>query len=75
MDDPDAECTYCNANLLVGVGGGTGPVLDHILVRGFEGEVVTERIFTDPIELEVEGDSVTTNLSDHYGLRAVLRPS
>ncbi|MCP4435192.1 MAG: hypothetical protein GY812_06785 [Actinomycetia bacterium] len=74
-DDPDAECTYCADNLLVGGEGETGPVLDHILVRNFDGEVNVERIFTDPLQIEVDGESVETSLSDHYGLAATLVPS
>jgi diguanylate cyclase (GGDEF)-like protein len=35
---------------LVGGQGGTGPVLDHILIRNFEGGVDTRRIFTEPVE-------------------------
>lgn len=74
LDDPESECTYCNDNLLVGGEGETGPVLDHILVRNFDGEVTTERIFTETISIEVEGETVDTHLSDHYGLTALLTP-
>ena len=71
---PEAGCTYCADNLLVGGQGGTGPVLDHILIRNFEGGVDTRRIFTEPLTIEVEGEPVETNLSDHYGLLALLTP-
>lgn len=75
VDDPDAECTYCNANLLVGIDGGTGPMLDHVLVENFDGDIDVKRILTDPVELETDdGTMITTNLSDHYGLEATLTP-
>jgi endonuclease/exonuclease/phosphatase family metal-dependent hydrolase len=71
----DAECTYCADNLLVGGEGDTGPVLDHILIRNFDGEVTTRQVFTDPIDIEVEGEPVETNLSDHHGLATTLTPA
>lgn len=75
VDDPDAECTYCNANLLVGIDGGTGPMLDHVLVENFDGDIAVKRILTEPVDLETDdGTAITTNLSDHYGLEATLTP-
>ncbi len=75
VDAPDAECTYCNENLLVGGEGRSGPLLDHILIRNFDGEVTTQRVFTDPIDIDVDGQTETTSLSDHYGVQAILIPS
>jgi PBP1b-binding outer membrane lipoprotein LpoB len=43
-------------------------------VKHFDGDVEVERIFTDTIDLEVDGESVTTQLSDHFGLLATLTP-
>lgn len=74
VEASDAECTYCDSNLLVGGEGDSGPMLDHILVKNFDGEVAVDRIFTDPVQIEVEGETVETHLSDHYALLATLTP-
>ncbi len=69
-----AECTYCDANPLVGGEGDSGVLLDHVLVLGHDGQFDGARIFDDDIEIDVDGDPVTTALSDHYGVRVTLAP-
>jgi endonuclease/exonuclease/phosphatase family metal-dependent hydrolase len=67
----DASCTSCPGNTLKAPD--SDPTLeDHILVQGLDGSLRVERRFTDPIAIEVGGTAVTSNLSDHYGLRAQL---
>lgn len=47
-------------------------LIDHVLLRGLEARDV--RVFGDqPTTIQVEGKSQSTNLSDHYGLRAGVR--
>jgi endonuclease/exonuclease/phosphatase family metal-dependent hydrolase len=70
----EAECTYCDANPLVGGEGDSGVLLDHVLVLGHGGEFDGERIFDDDIELEVDGVATTTALSDHFGVLVTLAP-
>jgi len=75
-DDPfatsaNAACTFCSDNPLVGAG--TPSVLiDHVLVRGFDGGVTTQRILDGKVAIDVGGEPVETPRSDHYGLEATL---
>lgn len=65
----DALCTFCPENPLVPAG--SRPVLiDHVMVRGLEGPA--SRFLTEPLEVEVDGERVSTAYSDHFGLRASL---
>jgi endonuclease/exonuclease/phosphatase family metal-dependent hydrolase len=62
-------CTFCDDNTLVDGEGAGGSLIDHVFVRGVELGAV-ERIATASLAIEVDGAPVTSNLSDHYGLRA-----
>lgn len=71
---PDARCTFCVANPLIEGEGEGGVVIDHVLVADFDGTVDVERLFDETIEVETEGETVTTARSDHYGVLATLTP-
>jgi endonuclease/exonuclease/phosphatase family metal-dependent hydrolase len=68
----DPECTFCEDNPLVG--DNFSVLIDHVLVRGFDGEGTGERLFTETIPVESCGDAVDGALSDHYGLALSLTP-
>lgn len=70
----EAECTFCSDNPLVGGDGESGAVIDHILVMGHDGGFEAERVLDGAVDIDVDGESVSTAYSDHYGVRAVLRP-
>lgn len=65
LDLGEGECTYCATNTLVSDAGAKN--IDHIFAFGFEPEdVQSERLFVEPVTIGAQ----TTNLSDHYGVRA-----
>jgi hypothetical protein len=68
---PDARCTYCFANPLVG-GGAGGLLIDHVLLRGWTGAARARRVLDQPVAIEVDGEARTTPPSDHYGVAATL---
>lgn len=67
----DADCTFCGDNALVtGVDRDKSVLLDHVLIRGFEGASTQGEIILDQqITLDIEGMSVPAALSDHYGVQ------
>ncbi len=70
-------CTFCADNKLVSTGadkGGENSILDHIVLRGWTGTTSATRIGEALIEVTSSTGKQTTNLSDHFGLRAVLTP-
>lgn len=78
-ESPDADCTFCNSNPLVGSDAPDhdgAELIDHVLVRGF-GDLPEHaaRILDGAIDLEVDGMSVRSAYSDHYGVRVVLGAS
>ncbi|MCZ7531541.1 MAG: hypothetical protein M5U31_15115 [Acidimicrobiia bacterium] len=74
VDDSSAACTFCNDNTLVDDEGSDGFLIDHVLVRDFDGTVDVERIYDENVSVVVEGEEVMMNLSDHFGLLATLTP-
>lgn len=68
-----AACTFCYDNPVIG-GESGGLLIDHLLLRGFRARVEASRCLDERIELDVGGRQLTTALSDHYGVCAVLRP-
>lgn len=71
-EDYETSCTMCPENPI------TGHVLrpvwvDHIFLKNLEPSSVTttERRYTDEV-IDVESDSLTIPLSDHYGLRSSI---
>lgn len=80
---PHAACTFCGDNPLVSATDtGTGAAIDHVLTRAIRSAVV-RRVFDEQVEVRgadsVSGDAGGApstrriGLSDHYGLRALLR--
>lgn len=68
----DAACTWCDDNSYHP--GATPTLVDHILERGFEDASATiSRTYVDPVTFNLEDGSITANLSDHYGLRGVIK--
>jgi endonuclease/exonuclease/phosphatase family metal-dependent hydrolase len=67
----DAACTFCGDNdLVTGVDRDKSVLLDHVLIRGFEGASTQGDIILDQgITLDIEGMSVPAALSVHYGVR------
>lgn len=72
---PDAGCTYCAENPLVGPSSSRPPSLvDHVLVARPLGQTSAERILSDRIRVHVGGQEIGTAYSDHYGVMATLSP-
>jgi endonuclease/exonuclease/phosphatase family metal-dependent hydrolase len=73
----DERGTYSSSGLASGRFSDSGWRLDHVLVRGQELIASTERIFDQPVTLEVTGRLTASTLSDHAGLLSVIsrRPS
>jgi endonuclease/exonuclease/phosphatase family metal-dependent hydrolase len=78
LSGANAACTYCSENtLVVSDDAAADATIDHILTRNVE-DVSVERIFDAAVEIEIpaeDGETTTRslNLSDHYGLSAVVR--
>lgn len=77
LDGPNADCTFCSINPLVIPGDtGIGGMIDHIMVRGFDGDVSVERIFDELLPVEGGGEDAGApdelSLSDHFGLEATF---
>lgn len=72
----DGRCTWCSDNPLTGFsddGADVGAILDHVLVSEFPPVTSEpERIFDDRIRVDVDGDTVETVRSDHYGVQVTL---
>ncbi len=66
---PDVACTYCDANPLnSGTMAGGGGLIDHVLLGTGLRPLAGWRFLDEDIQIEVEGASVTSAYSDHYGL-------
>ena len=70
LDRGPAKCTFCADNPLVS--GVRRLVVDHVLLRNFEGPITTERILDETVELELSGQRVRSAYSDHYGIMVKL---
>ena len=70
LDQDDPGCTFCATNLLVGGGADheESKIIDHILLRGIDAAYSADRFMTERIEVEVSGETVETEYSDHYGV-------
>jgi len=71
----DHRITYSGQALLGGTFAGSGWRLDHVLLRGTEAQLRTERILDRPVRLDVAGREVVSMLSDHAGLLATIDPA
>ena len=63
-------CTVCPSNTLVS-DRANARLTDHVLTRGVKTDAL-RRFLTERVEVEVNGETVVTSLSDHYGLRVRL---
>lgn len=69
----DVQCTYCFDNPLEGGRGTRGVLIDHVLVRGFQGRVLTgAQIMRPTVTVEPAGKPVRIGLSDHFGVSVTL---
>lgn len=68
-------CSICPANTFVG-DGRRGSLIDHVLLRDPPGGLTVtptcaQRVFDRPVDIiGYDGASVSTSLSDHFGIRA-----
>lgn len=72
LNQDSPVCTWCVSNTLIGEDSKDN-VIDHILFLNLDdvaGALPAERIFTDLVEIQVEGEALETNLSDHFGVWA-----
>ena len=70
VETDGARCTFCGDNPLLG--DDSAVVIDHVFTRGIDAAQEGNRILDEPLEIDVDGDDVTTRLSDHYGVLLVL---
>jgi endonuclease/exonuclease/phosphatase family metal-dependent hydrolase len=68
----DVKCTYCFDNPLEGGGGTRGLLIDHVLLRGFEGDVAGAQMMRSELTVDVGGRAVRSGFSDHYGVVVTL---
>jgi endonuclease/exonuclease/phosphatase family metal-dependent hydrolase len=67
--------TYNSQALLGGTFAGPGWRLDHVLLRGINAALRTQRILDEPVRLNVAGREVLSMLSDHAGLLSRITAS
>lgn len=69
------RCTYCvDGPIFGGAAGGTrGSIIDHVLLRGFQGEVTATDFLRQAVTLSTTGGAVRSGLSDHVGVKVTLR--
>jgi endonuclease/exonuclease/phosphatase family metal-dependent hydrolase len=72
---PDVRCSFCADNPLNGGSGSRGALIDHVLLRGYNGGVIAEPFLREPIELEIGGKRVRSAYSDHYGVAVTMTPT
>jgi endonuclease/exonuclease/phosphatase family metal-dependent hydrolase len=73
VDSRADQCTWCLQNPMTGGtdAGGQGAIIDHALFFALPRRLVrqAERVFDDPVEIEVNGQAVQTYRSDHFGVQ------
>lgn len=78
-EQPNAKCTSCDDNPLGDdLAVATGSLIDHVFTRNIsesDYEKSAERFLTEPLNLQVEGESVESAYSDHYGVKLELKRS
>ncbi len=71
----DHQCTYCADNVIVKKGNDDteSSVIDHVLVRGFDGaSMMSERLLEGSIQVENCAKQITTGYSDHYAVSVAI---
>lgn len=71
-DPLDQSATYHHDGLGTGRLPGSGYRLDHILMRGVVGHIRTHRVLDDTVTIVAEGRRISTTLSDHFGVLAII---
>jgi len=72
LDEVDfADCTFCASNPIVS-DTAASVAIDHLLVRGLDADGTARRFLTEPVDVEVDGETTTVAFSDHFGVRATL---
>jgi endonuclease/exonuclease/phosphatase family metal-dependent hydrolase len=66
-------CSFCYENPVIR-GKGDGLLIDHVLLRGFEGSADAKRFLDGRVELAIDGKRRPMALSDHYGIVVTLHP-
>jgi endonuclease/exonuclease/phosphatase family metal-dependent hydrolase len=72
LESSASRCTYCRDNPLVGGGRGDGSVIDHVLLRHFDGTTSSARLLDESVELEALGRRIRSAYSDHYAVMVTL---
>ncbi len=67
----DVACTAGCPDDTFSEAGRETKLIDHVLVRGLQ-SANGRRIMTEPTTIDVDGESMTTSLSDHYGLSVTI---
>lgn len=66
----DPTCTFCAENPLVGH---ENRWIDHVMFRNCpDTDPTYERVFDHEIRVDQDGTTLSTRVSDHYGVRAVI---
>jgi len=68
----EKSCTWCPPPANPLASGAEEKLYDHILVNGCA-SAKYERVMDKPITVQHEGNTLTTRLSDHFGLMATVR--
>jgi endonuclease/exonuclease/phosphatase family metal-dependent hydrolase len=73
LDSTTTKCTFCKDNDLVGADS-SSVLIDHVLFSDLPDSVTqtTTRVFDDSITLDVDGKTLETHRSDHYGLAVTV---
>lgn len=74
IESEGAACTFCADNPLVdsGADGGASVAIDHVFIRDLVADTEAGRTLDQPLTVDADGESVTTALSDHYGVVLTL---
>jgi endonuclease/exonuclease/phosphatase family metal-dependent hydrolase len=73
LDAGELGCTFCSNNTITG-GNTPDVMIDHVLFSELPKSLgrKTERVLDKPITIKVEGQSVETYHSDHYGVMVTV---
>ena len=73
--DQDGRCTFCPENAISSVDSdAVGRLIDHVLLRGFEGDTVVDRVFDKDMDIQSCDTDIPGALSDHYGVSVSISP-
>ncbi len=73
VESEASECTWCAENPLTG-NDAVNNVIDHVMFKGVTDglDYEVKRLFDQPVEIDSDGETVTSRLSDHYGVSVKL---